>query len=231
MDDDTARPGALPGAGAGAGAGTGATRAGLTAPSATPDVGTDEEQVTRWTGAELAAALAGGDQVALAEMYRRWSPLVFGICLRALGERADAEDVTQQVFVSAWSGRRSLDPSRAALPGWLVGITRHRVADELARRYRRRDLGLALAAHADNGSPRSAAHLDHIVDGVVLADEVARLGEPRRTILRLAYVEDQTHEQIAARLDLPLGTVKSHIRRSLVALRAQLREAAHDAPC
>lgn len=189
-------------------------------------------EATTWSDTQLAHGLAAGDQVALAEIYRRWSPLVLGICLRALGDHADAEDVAQQVFVSAWAGRHTLDPSRAALPGWLVGITRHRVADELARRYRRRDVGLAVAAAADSSSPVSSQmELDRVVEGVVLADEVARLGEPRRTILRLAYVEDQTHEQIAARLDLPLGTVKSHIRRSLVALRAQLREAAYDAPC
>ncbi len=197
-----------------------------------PDIGPHRPDATAWSDAQLAHGLAAGDQVALAEIYRRWAPLVFGICLRALGDRADAEDTTQQVFVSAWAGRHTFDPARAALPGWLVGITRHRVADELARRYRRRDLGLAVAASAEPQThSEGQAQLDRVVDGVVLAAQVARLGEPKRTILRLAYAEDQTHEQIAARLDLPLGTVKSHIRRSLVALRAQLREAAHDASC
>lgn len=178
--------------------------------------------------AVLAAALADGDPSALDAVYRRWSPLVMGISLRALGDRADAEDVTQAVFVSAWQSRHTLRPSDTALPGWLVGIARHRIADALAERYRRAGgLSAAVAQHPLAPGDRS---VDHIVDGVVLADSVNRLGEPRATILRLAYVEDLTHEQIATALALPIGTVKSHIRRSLLFLRAQLKEVAHDAP-
>ncbi|MBK8468825.1 MAG: sigma-70 family RNA polymerase sigma factor [Actinomycetales bacterium] len=182
--------------------------------------------------AALAAGLASGSHQALEEIYRRWGSLVLGICLRALGDRADAEDVTQQVFVSAWSSRHTLRPSDTALPAWLIGITRRRIADELARRYRRRDTTTLLVDEADLVAGTGAGQapgLDRVVDGLVMAHELDQLGEPRRTILTLAYFEDRTHEQIAAILDLPLGTVKSHIRRSLVRLRAQLQEVAHDA--
>jgi len=178
--------------------------------------------------AGLAAALAAGSHEALEEIYRRWGSLVFGICLRALGDRADAEDVTQAVFVSAWGSRHTLQPSETALPAWLIGITRRRVADELARRYRSRDTVSAVVRTLPREA--TAAGLDRLVDGIALAHEVDQLGEPRRTILTLAYVEERTHEQIAAILGMPLGTVKSHIRRSLVHLRAQLKEAAYDAP-
>lgn len=153
-------------------------------------------------------------------MYRRWSPLVHTIAARALGSISDAEDVTQQVFVNAWRGRTTYQVGRP-LGGWLTGITRNVVADTLERRARdRRD---AHAVAHDVGAAPSAHHdVGQVIDRVTMADEMVRLGEPQRTILGLAFYEDLTHDQIAARLGLPLGTVKSHIRRSLTRLRAQL---------
>jgi RNA polymerase sigma-70 factor (ECF subfamily) len=145
---------------------------------------------------------------------------VHGVAVRALGSTQDAEDVTQQVFVSAWTGRSGYRPEAGPLRAWLVGITRHRVADAFARRQREARVVAAAAGVIHQPPPVQAdARAD---DRMLLLDELSRIGEPQRGIMELAFFHDLTHEQIADRTGLPLGTVKSHIRRTLVRLRARL---------
>ena len=172
-----------------------------------------------WDEDAVARAFVAGDEEALAEAYHRWSSLIHTLALRALGGHADAEDVTQQVFVNAWRGRSGFDPVRGSLPGWLVGITRNAVADALSPRARGQPDAAAAPATATVSIPPETAML---AERLVVADEMARLGEPQRTILALAFWEELTHPEISERLGLPLGTVKSHIRRSLLRLRDRL---------
>ncbi|WP_234988125.1 RNA polymerase sigma factor [Demequina sp. NBRC 110056] len=166
------------------------------------------------SGAALAREFVAGADGALEELYRDVSPLVYSMAVRALGDTADAEDVTQQTFVSAWRSREGFDPDKGELRGWVVGIARRRIADALEARSRERR---RLEAVADVAPVQEARPDD--VDSVLLAYEVEALGDPRKTIVALAYFQGATHEQIAERLDMPLGTVKSHIRRALIQLR------------
>ena len=172
-----------------------------------------------WDDAEVGRAFAAGDEVALAEAFRRWSGFVHTLALRSLRDDADAQDVTQQVFVNAWRGRAGFDPGRASLAAWLTGITRNAITDVHNRRRRQRRDELAAVATVEMVAEPAAAGM---AERLMVADELSRLGEPQRTILTLAFYDDLTHDQISERLDLPLGTVKSHIRRSLVRLRMRL---------
>jgi RNA polymerase sigma-70 factor (ECF subfamily) len=167
-------------------------------------------------------AFVAGEEWALRAAYDRFSPLVHTIAVRTLGNAADAEDVTQQVFVKAWRGASAFDPARGALGAWLVGITRNAVADQLRARERQRNLSDRVTAAVPMQREGSEHSTDTVVDAVLVADELAALGEPQRQILRMAFYGGFTHDQIAAHMDIPLGTVKSHIRRSLQRLRRRL---------
>lgn len=174
--------------------------------------------------AEVGRRFAAGDEQALAWAYERWAGQVHGMAVRAFGPGPDAEDVTQQVFIAAWTGRARFRPDDSPLPAWLVGICRHKIADAWARRDKhRREADAAMTeAQARPGGPVTAGVDAAATDRVLLLDELDHLGQPQRGIIELAFFEDLTHAQIAERTGIPLGTVKSHIRRTLERLRSRL---------
>lgn len=160
-----------------------------------------------------------GDETALAEIYARWSPLVYSIALRSLGEVTEAEDVTQKVFVAAWTGRTTYRPDRAKLPAWLVGITRNKVTDSHNARSKQSRIRSEIAVNID---PSAIPEPMDVAERLIISEEISRLDEVPQRVLRMAFYEDLTHMQIAERLQLPPGTVKSHIRRSLIKLKRRL---------
>ncbi|MGV8846166.1 RNA polymerase sigma factor [Tessaracoccus sp.] len=171
--------------------------------------------------AALAARLVGDDEAALQEMFTRWSRLVHTIARSALGSSADADDVTQQVFIAAWKSRHTLRPSDEALPAWLLGICKFKIADALRSRSR--------SSRFEEAAPQAgrddvASHADGVLDKVVVRDALETLGDPRARILRMVFLEDKTHEVVSRELNMPLGTVKSHVRRGLERLRNVFEE-------
>jgi RNA polymerase sigma-70 factor (ECF subfamily) len=165
----------------------------------------------------IEANFAGGDEAVLRGAYELHGSLVYSFCRRAVGAE-QAKDVTQEVFLSAWRARDRFDPSRGPLAGWLIGIARNKVLDSL----RRRQLHLLSDDERPEPTGLSASEVDGMADRMLLASALEELAPRARQVVELAYVHDLTHEQIAQQTSLPLGTVKSDIRRALLRLRRHL---------
>jgi RNA polymerase sigma factor (sigma-70 family) len=166
---------------------------------------------------ELADRFRSGDESALRAVYDRYGGAVLHLASRALPNRADAEDVTQATFVAAWLGRSSFDPERGGILGWLLGIAKRKIVDRF--RSSARELRAAESVQAMSEPPKPDETPDRVLDRLVVADELANLPPEQRRTLELAFYDDLTHPQISAVTGLPLGTVKSHIRRGMAALR------------
>jgi RNA polymerase sigma factor (sigma-70 family) len=174
---------------------------------------------------ELMGQLAAGRQEALGPLHGRYAALVFNLAARTL-DRATAEEVVQDVFVAVWRKAGTFDPARGSFRAWVLRIAHFRVINELRQRGRRprveRDPeGLRLASVPEPGpGPDEEAWNKHRRG--LLCAAVAALPPPQRQALSLAFLEDLTHEQVAAFLEVPLGTAKSRIRSGLQALRGRL---------
>ncbi|GHA75340.1 hypothetical protein GCM10007067_10570 [Lysobacter bugurensis] len=169
--------------------------------------------------------VAGGDRDAFERLYRATSSKLFGVCLRVLPDRAEAEDVLQEVYATVWRKAEQFDAARASAITWLAMIARNKAIDRLRSvptAARAAPVELAEAVPDPSASP---------LDGAESSDENARLARcmdrldgPRRDLVRTAFFEGVTYEELAARIGSPLGTVKSWIRRSLLQLRACLEQ-------
>ena len=174
---------------------------------------------------ELMGRLAEGRRDALGLLHGRYAALVFAIAARSL-DRAAAEEIVQDVFVAVWRKARVFDPARGAFRPWVLRIAHLRVLNELRRRGRRPRVepdpeGAHLGNLPEPGpGPEEAAWLDH--RRAILRAAVEALPPPQRQALRLAFLEDLTHQQVAEALDLPLGTAKTRIRAGLRGLRVRL---------
>jgi RNA polymerase sigma factor (sigma-70 family) len=161
-----------------------------------------------------------GDESALKAAYDLHGKLIFSFCRRAVPEDR-AMDVTQEVFVSAWRARSRFDPSKGTLAGWLMGIAKNRLIDNIRSERRHED---RRDNHEVDEVP-SAADAERIGDRMLVASVLDQLPARARQVVELAYFDDLTHAQIAERTELPLGTVKSDIRRALTQMRETLETA------
>jgi len=167
------------------------------------------------------ARMAQGDGDAVAELYDRHARPIYSLALRVLGDATEAEDVVQEVFAQAWRQAGRYSASRGAVAAWLLTLARSRAIDRL-RAKRVRPSGVvddrAVDQVADAGPPADTQVLSSEQVSRVRAalDELPLL---QRAAIELAYFEGLTHAEIAARLEQPLGTVKTRIRLAMTKLR------------
>ena len=152
------------------------------------------------------------------ELYREHGSLVYSLCRRTLGPER-AADTTQEVFFAAWKSRERYKPDSGSLAGWLVGIARFKIID-LYRVEKRNPLAPESAQAVDVGV--ESATVEETAQRMMIADALQSLPERSRRLVEHSFFDDLTHSQIAERYGLPLGTVKSDIRRGLEKLRRHL---------
>ena len=173
-------------------------------------------------GHDVESAFVRGDEDALRLAYDEYGRLVYSFCARSLDSER-AKDVTQEVFLSAWRARERYNPEKGRLGAWLMGIARNRVIDNVRSEKRHSDR----RADEDTIELSTEAEVDKTSDKMLVADALKELPERSREVIMLAYFHDLTHPQIAERTNIPLGTVKSDIRRGLQRIRRHL-ETQHD---
>lgn len=166
---------------------------------------------------ELLGRTARGDGVAFRALYQGQVRRLNGVALRITRDPALARDVLHDAFLEVWRNAGQFDPSRGSAEVWLLSVVRHR-ALAVMRRRRRETLGHEPAEAADE-APDALARLLATAEGTALHRCIGELDIQRQRLIVLAYVEGLSHAQLAARLGLPLGTVKSSIRRSLLSVR------------
>ena len=197
--------------------------------------------------AVLVSAVAAGSEDALASLYDRHVNSIFATAYRLTGDRSIAEDVVQEVFLTLWNRAERFDAAVGSLAAWLGTIARNRSVDKLRSAGRRPQLVSLSSAGADDepdsGALERLANSRGTVGGVAVQDvgdpaellataetqaaigaALAEMSEPEREVILLAYREELTQTEIAARLGWPLGTVKTRTRRALLRLRLVLAE-------
>jgi RNA polymerase sigma-70 factor (ECF subfamily) len=185
----------------------------------------------------LMKAVAARDDAALAGLYDRYGNVTHALCLRILGDRMAAEEVVFDVFWELWERAERFDERRGTPLAYLLGVARSRSMDRLRSLRAKKRSPDGIIGQDGDGAVRVAADQTTPVDDALLREQSARvrgaLGQlpgQDREALELAFYEALTHSQIAERLNLPLGTVKSRIRQALLRLGKLLGQSESDSP-
>jgi RNA polymerase sigma-70 factor, ECF subfamily len=172
---------------------------------------------------QLMTQVAGGDERAFAELYRRVAPAVFGLVGKVVRNPALSEEVTQEVFVELWRGASRFDPNRGTARSWIMTCAHRRAVDRVrsAERAARRD---DLAGRRDQGRPYDevAEQVETGLEHEHVRRSLDALTELQRETVVLAYYGGHTHREIAELLQVPVGTVKTRLRDGLIRLRDHL---------
>lgn len=172
--------------------------------------------------ADLMPRIAAGDRAALRQLYDATSAKLFGVCLRILSDRDESEDVLQEVYLTIWRRADRFEPGRAGVMTWISTIARNRAIDRLRARGPMAYAEPVEDLEIDDGSIPADALLMTAEASGALTRCMSELDERTEKVIRTAFFEGVTYEALAQRLETPLGTVKSWIRRGLLKLKGCL---------
>jgi RNA polymerase sigma-70 factor (ECF subfamily) len=176
--------------------------------------------------AALIERIRTGDRAAFMSFYDRFSPLLFSVAARVLGDRKEAEDVLQEVMLVIWNKSGEYDPQLGTLSSWAVALTRNKALDRLRARTRRLRLIEEVALMAEETGPSATPSANELIHGreraEMLRAAMKDLPSEQRLAIELAFFTGLSQSDIATRLQQPLGTVKARIRRGMLRLREQL---------
>lgn len=169
----------------------------------------------------MLSAVALHDRAAFETFYRRTSPKIFAICLKMLRDRSEAEDTLQDVYVTAWYRAATFNPQLSSALTWLGTIARNRAIDRIRKR-RTQPLDEAYAEEIADEAPTPAALAQLTQERQRLEHCLQALPDTQRGVIREAFFTGSSYAELAARMSVPLGTMKSWIRRSLMQLKTCL---------
>lgn len=176
----------------------------------------------------LLERMAAGEEAALAAFYQRFSPMLYGLAFKMLQDEKAAEDVLQDGFNYMWRKASTYRWELGSPLSWAMIIVRHKAIDSIRSRQRVERIverATAEGLHAEAADERSAQEPVLREQCAMVRSALASLPDEQRQALELAFFSDLTHEEIAARLATPLGTIKARIRRGLIRMREFVREA------
>jgi RNA polymerase sigma-70 factor (ECF subfamily) len=191
-------------------------------PKTSPFDGPERQQAV-----EMIERMAGGDEAALAAFYERFAPLLYGLALKMMKDEKDAEDVVQEGFVYIWRKAAAYNPQMISPFSWAVMVVRNKAIDRIRSRLRvARIVERATAefSHSAEADERSANEPLFSEQRALVRTALAQIPEEQRQAIELAFFSGLTHEEIAAHLTTPLGTIKARIRRGMIHMRELLVE-------
>lgn len=185
-----------------------------------------ETRMSEATPEQLLDAVSRGCERSLSSLYDEFSPALFGIALGVTRNRAEAQEVLQDAFVAIWNKAGQYDPALGKASTWIIHLTRNLAIDALRKRQRRDNMMTRAGAEPEQKPPADdpASPLIAAETAARVRQALATLPDDQRAAVELAFFEGFTQTEISEKLELPLGTIKSRIRRALERVRRVLTE-------
>jgi RNA polymerase sigma-70 factor (ECF subfamily) len=193
----------------------------------TRETETPEDDLRASTPDELLTRVAQGDQVAFAELYDQTAPRVLGLIKRLLKDHSQSEEVTQEVFLEIWQTATRFDTGRGSASSWMLTMAHRRAVDRVRASQAGRDRDLKIGVRdLDTAYDSVTESVEIRIEHERVERALGRLTELQRQAVKLAYYGGYSHSEVAAMLQVPIGTVKTRLRDGMIRLRDEMGVAA-----